>query len=114
MLAGILGAAAMLWAVALSVGGLATKLWAMPPVLFILMIAYHGVRQGRSTYLVDMSPEDQRSAYAAVSNPVIGFLLLVAGFAGGGAAIFGPNATLILFALMAIAAFGLREVEGVD
>ena len=73
---------------------------------------------GRSTYLVDMSPENQRSAYAAVSNTVIGLLLLVAGVAGGGVALIGPTATLVLFALMAIgaaaAAIGLREVEAAD
>jgi hypothetical protein len=118
MLTGIVGACAMLGAVALSLLGLATQIWAMPLVLFILMIAYHGVRQGRSTYLVDMSPKDQRSAYAAVSNTVIGVLLLIAGFAGGGAALFGPNATLVLFALMAVGAavvaFGLSEVEALD
>ena len=118
MLTGIVGAVAMLGAVALAAAGLATQVWAMPLVLFILMIAYHGVRQGRSTYLVDMSPEDQRSAYAAVSNTVIGVLLLVAGIAGGGAALFGPVVTLVLFAAMAvgaaIAAIGLREVERTD
>ncbi len=59
-LTGCVGAVAMLGAVALSVLGLATQIWAMPLVLFILMIAYHGVRQGRSTYLVDMSPENLR------------------------------------------------------
>lgn len=85
----------MLGAVGLDLLGLATQIWAMPLVLFILMIAYHGVRQGRSTYLVDISPADQRAAYAAVSNTVIGVLLLVAGVVGGGAALFGPNVTLI-------------------
>ena len=92
---GIVGAVAMLAAVALSVLGLAAQIWAMPLVLFVMMIAYHGVRQGRSTYLVDISPENQRSAYAAVSNTVIGVLLLFAGFAGGGAALVGPTATLV-------------------
>ena len=118
MLTGVGGALAMVGAVGLNTFGLASRFWAMPLMLFILMIAYHGVRQGRSTYLVDMSPEGQRSAYAAVSNTVIGVLLLVAGVVGGGAALIGPNATLILFALMAvgaaIAALGLREVEGGD
>jgi hypothetical protein len=118
MLTGIVGALAMVGAVALALLGMATQIWAMPLVLFILMIAYHGVRQGRSTYLVDMSPKDQRSAYAAVSNTVIGGLLLVAGVAGGGAALIGPVATLVLFAVMsagaAIAALGLREVEAAD
>jgi MFS family permease len=118
MLTGIVGAVAMLGAVALSVLGLATQIWAMPLVLFVLMIAYHGVRQGRSTYLVDMSPENQRSANAAVSNTVIGVLLLFAGFAGGGAALVGPTATLVLFAVMAagaaVAAIGLNKIEAAD
>jgi MFS family permease len=118
MLTGIVGAVAMVGAVALALLGMATQIWAMPLVLFVLMIAYHGVRQGRSTYLVDMSPKDQRSAYAAVSNTVIGGLLLIAGVAGGGAALIGPVATLVLFAAMsaaaALAALGLREVEAAD
>ncbi len=118
MLTGIVGAMAMVGAVALSVMGLATQIWAMPLVLFILMIAYHGVRQGRSTYLVDTSPADKRAAYAAVTNTVIGVLLLAAGVVGGGAALVGPNATLVLFALMAgaaaVFAYGLDEVERPD
>lgn len=115
MLAGLLGAAAMAGALALWAFGLAQSALAMPAVLFILMIAYHGVRQARSTYLVDMSPEDKRAAYAAVSNTVIGSILLLAGVIGGGAALFGPQATLFVFALMAIAAavvaIRLPEVE---
>jgi MFS family permease len=103
MLTGIVGAAAMMLAVALAQLGLAQTVWAMPVVLFVLMIAYHGVRQGRSTYLVDIAPEDQRAAYAAVANTVIGVLLLVAGVAGGGAALFGPQVVLVLFGLMAAA-----------
>ena len=69
----------------------------------------------RSTYLVDMAPKDQRAAYAAVSNTVIGLLLLLAGVLGGGAALIGAEATLMLFAVMALAAavlaHWLPEVE---
>jgi MFS family permease len=115
MLTGIVGAVAMVLAVALWAVGLAQAVWAMPAVLFILMVAYHGVRQGRSTYLVDMAPEDQRAAYAAVSNTVIGVILLGAGLLGGGAALLGAQATLAVFACMALAAsavaYGLPEVE---
>ncbi len=115
MLAGGTGAAAMCAAVGLWLAGLATAFWAMPVVLFVLMIAYHGVRQGRSTYLVDLAPADQRAAFAAVSNTVIGGLLLLAGVIGGGAAMIGPQATLVVFAAMAVAAAavakGLPEVE---
>jgi hypothetical protein len=108
----------MLAAVALWFLGMATAVWAMPATLFVLMLAYHGVRQARSTYLVDLSPEDQRSTYAAVSNTVIGLLLLGSGILGGGAALIGAQATLVLFALMAVAgslcAIGLPEVEKTD
>ena len=90
----------------------------LPACLMVLMIAYNGVRQGRSTYLVDMAPEDQRSAYAAVSNTVIGCILLLVGLGGGVASIFGPKLALAGFAIMALAATwmarGLDEVEKQD
>jgi len=116
MLSGVLGAVAMGAAVLLWFLGLATGWAGMPLTLFVLMIAYHGVRQGRSTYLVDLAPEDKRAAYAAVSNTVIGALLLGAGVLGGGAALIGAQATLMLFTAMAvgaaIVAIGLPEAEG--
>lgn len=118
MLTGVVGALAMSAAVVLWYLGMAQAVWAMPAVLFILMIAYHGVRQGRSTYLVDMAPADSRAAYAAVSNTVIGLLLLLAGVLGGGAALIGAQATLMLFAVMALAAavtaHWLPEVEHLE
>lgn len=115
MLSGLLGGVAMLGAVTLSATGLAERIWAMPAALFVLMIAYHGVRQGRSTYLVDLATEGQRSAFAAVSNTVIGALLLIAGAFGGALSFLGASATLCAFAgmagLAAIVALGLPEVE---
>tara|TARA_R110002110_G_scaffold164531_3_gene364696 strand:- start:122 stop:1375 length:1254 start_codon:yes stop_codon:yes gene_type:complete len=115
MMSGIIGALAMGTAVALWLLGLAQGWAAMPLVLFVLMIAYHGVRQGRSTYLVDLAPEEKRAAYSAVTNTVIGALLLGAGVLGGGAALIGAQATLLLFAAMALAAAlvarGLPEAE---
>lgn len=116
MLAGVVGALAMGGAVVLWALGLAQGWAAMPLVLFVLMVAYHGVRQGRATYLVDLAPADKRAAYAAVTNTVIGGLLLGAGVLGGGAALIGPQATLLLFTVMSIAAsfiaVGLPEAEG--
>ncbi|RVT84509.1 MFS transporter [Rhodobacteraceae bacterium CCMM004] len=112
---GSAGAAALAAALALDMAGLAGTAWAMPVVLFGLMIAYHGVRQGRSTYLVDMAPADLRTAYTAVSNTVIGLVLLGSGVFGALAALAGPGATLALFAAMCLGAVavarGLDEVE---
>ncbi len=115
ILAGFAAAIALGAALALDLAGLASTLWAIPAVLFVLMIAYHGVRQGRSTYLVDMAGEDQRSAYTAVSNTVIGTILLGSGLVGALASLAGPGAAIALFAVMSLLggliAFGLNEVE---
>lgn len=115
MLTGVLGAGAMLAAVATVWLGLGETVWALPLALFVLMLAYHGVRQGRSVYLVDMSPPEQRATYAALANTAIGTLLLVAGALGGLAALIGPEASLLGFAALCIAAsvaaLWLKEVE---
>ena len=114
-LSAVSGALALILTLALSAFGFLQIIWALPLALFMLMISYHGVRQGRSTYLVDMSPEGQRAAYSAVSNTVIGALLLVSGAFGALAGLVGPAVTLLVFAIMTVAAavvaHGLDEVE---
>lgn len=115
MACGVLGALALALALLLAAVGVADTWWALPLTLFILMIAYHGVRQGRSTYLVDMAPDGQRSAYTAVSNTVIGVVLLGSGVFGALASLAGAWVTLALFAgmsaLAAVVALRLDEVE---
>ena len=115
MYSGLAGALALLGAVLLDWVGLTGSLWALPSILFVLMIAYHGVRQGRVVYLVDMAPADSRAAYTAVSNTVIGVLLLGSGLFGALASLAGAHVTLIIFALMALAAAvvtrGLEDVS---
>ncbi|WP_422071424.1 MFS transporter [Tranquillimonas rosea] len=114
-LAGVAGAVAMGGAVVLDLLGQIGTVWALPAVLFVLMVAYHGVRQGRSTYLVDMAPPEARASYTAVSNTVIGVLLLASGAFGALASLMGPDATLCVFAGMSLAAAvvatRLAEVE---
>ncbi|HBZ42661.1 MAG TPA: MFS transporter [Maritimibacter sp.] len=113
--AGLVAAAAMALAIMLHLVGLSATIWAIPAALFLLMIAYHGVRQGRSTYLVDMSPEDSRAVYAATANTLIGGLLLVSGAFGGVLSFIGPVAALTGFAILAVTggliALGLEEAE---
>ena len=115
-LSGLVAAVALGAAVALDVAGASDTWWAVPITLFGVMIAYHGVRQGRSTYLVDMAPKDDVAAYTAVANTVIGVLLIGSGVFGALASLAGPEVTVALFAVMsavaAVAAFSLREVEG--
>lgn len=113
-LSGFVAAGFMALAVGLEVLGLASGL-AIPAVLFGLMIAYHGVRQARSIYLVDMSPEGERASYAALANTVIGGLLLLVGALGGLLSSLGPVVALSGFALLSLCggwlALGLDEVE---
>jgi hypothetical protein len=114
--AGGLGALALAAALALRAAGLFAETWAVSACLFALMIAYHGVRSGRSTYLVDMAQGDNRAGYTAVSNTLIGVILLASGVFGALASLAGPAVPVALFAglcvLAGLFALGLDEVEG--
>lgn len=114
-LSGLIAAAALAAMTGLAAAGLAGRAWAAPVVLFVLMLAYHGVRQGRSTYLVDMAPEDRRAGYAAVANLTIGIILLAVGLFGGGLGAVSALWAIGGFAAMAAAggalALTLPEVE---
>ena len=111
MLTGLAGAFGMALAVALGAAGLG---WALPGALFALMVAHQGVRLGRKTYLVDMAPKDRRADYTALSNTLIGVILMGAGVFGALASLAGPGVTLLVFAAMAgagaLVARGLDEI----
>jgi hypothetical protein len=84
--------------------------------LFVLSIAHAGVRLGRKTYLVDMARADNRAAYVAVSNTVIGVCLLLLGAATGALGSWlGPQEVIALLSLVSLAAalmaWRLDEVE---
>ncbi len=87
-----------------------------PAALFVLGIAHAGIRLGRKTYLVDMARGNKRTEYVAVSNSVIGFLLLGTGVLGALAASVSVPLTLLLLGLAGVwgAALSLRwrEVSG--
>ncbi|MEP4885941.1 MAG: MFS transporter, partial [Alphaproteobacteria bacterium] len=87
-----------------------------PLLMFVLMIGYQGVRLGRATHIVDMADADRRASYTALSNTVIGTLMLAGGAFGAMAYSFGIEAVLASFSVMcvlaAILARGLREVQG--
>ncbi len=65
-------------------------------LLFTAAMAHHGVRVGRKTYLLDMSTEDTRASYTAVSNTVMGVVLLSGGALGVLDTFLGTNAVLLL------------------
>ena len=99
----------------LNITGLLSHMFALPLVLFALMIAYQGVRLGRSTHLVDMASEDKRAAYTALSNTIIGVLLLAGSIFSVIAATAGVLTVIIIMAAMCAAAImtalGLEEVQ---
>lgn len=73
----------------------------LPVMMFVLVIAHQGVRLGRSVHIIDMADVDTRAAYTAVSNSVVGVVLLGGGVFGIIAHWFGIGMVLALFALMA-------------
>ncbi|MEE4361759.1 MAG: MFS transporter [Pseudomonadales bacterium] len=87
----------------------------LPGLLFVLMIAYQGVRLGRATHVVDMATPERRAAYTALSNTIIGVWLLTGGILGviaeawGEAILLGLLASLCMLA--AVVARGLEEVQ---
>ncbi|MGO1501200.1 MAG: MFS transporter [Marinobacter sp.] len=87
----------------------------LPALLFVLMIAHQGVRLGRSVHIVDMANRDNRATYTALSNSVVGVILLAAGVTGVIAQWLGIGAVLAIFTLMGVmaivAAAGLDDVQ---
>ncbi|MGR8946740.1 MAG: MFS transporter [Gammaproteobacteria bacterium] len=55
------------------------SVWFLPGIYCLLMVAHAGVRVGRKTYIVDLGSGNQRTDYVAVSNSVIGVVLLAMG-----------------------------------
>ena len=89
--------------------------WFYPVAFFVLSIAHSGVRIGRKTYLVDMAGGTKRTDYTAVSNTVIGVLLLVLGGVSAAVSLLGAQwALLLLGAMGGLGTFWswkLKEVE---
>lgn len=83
---------------------------------FGLGVAHAGVRLGRKTYMVDMASGNKRTDYVAVSNTVIGALLLLTGLVGAVTALISVQGTLILLGLAGLAGAAMslqwREVSG--
>ncbi|WP_018876862.1 MFS transporter [Thioalkalivibrio sp. ALE31] len=77
--------------------------WLYAALFFLLGVSHAGVRLGRKTYLVDMATQETRAAFTAVSNTVIGALLLVGGLFGLLAQLAGTEVAIFVLALMSLA-----------
>lgn len=84
-------------------------------IYFLLAVAHTGVRLGRKTHLVDMAGGEKRASYVAVSNTLIGIVLLLGGALGMLADAAGPAITVLVFAILAalgaIASLSLTEAQ---
>ncbi len=91
-------------------------LWLLPLLYFLLSVAHQGVRVGRKTYVVDLAEGNRRTDYVAVSNSVIGLVLLLMGLSGWVASAWGLGSTILLLSLLgaagAVMAAGLPDVSG--
>ncbi len=100
--AGVLGlftflAVELNWSWVISELGLAT-------IFLVLNVMHGGVRLGRKVYLVDLASIDNRAAYTAVSNTVIGVLMLAGGAIGLIGAWLGAPATVLLLGMASLMA----------
>ena len=88
----------------LDLAGLLTSTpWITPGAFFLLTIAHSGIRVGRKTYLLDMGSGTKRTDYVAVSNSVIGLVLLLGGILGLLAPVVGSGGMLLILSLMGFA-----------
>jgi MFS family permease len=77
--------------------------WLYPAAFFILGIAHSGVRLGRKTYIIDMAGGNKRTDYVAVSNTVIGFVLLLTGGISALASYISPQAIILMLSFFGLA-----------
>jgi MFS family permease len=77
--------------------------WLYPAFFFLLSIAHSGVRMGRKTYIVDLAGGNKRTDYVAVSNTVIGAVLLLAGSIGALSAVISLSGVILVLAAMGLA-----------
>jgi hypothetical protein len=89
--------------------------WLYPAAFLGLGIAHAGIRLGRKTYLVDMAGGNRRTDYVAVSNTVIGLILLLAGSVTAALSFLAPDVIILALAATTFAGIvtglGLPEVQ---
>ena len=83
--------------------GLNHSYWIYPMAFFVLGIAHSGVRLGRKTYVIDMAGGNRRTDYVAVSNTIIGFILLIAGGISALATFISPEGIILVLSLFGLA-----------
>lgn len=89
--------------------------WLAGALIFMAAVAHHGARVGRKTYLIDMATQETRAQFTAVSNTVIGGVLLLGILLGVLEAYAGVEAVvgllIVLGAIAAVRALRLPNVQ---
>lgn len=98
--------------------GSAGALWVYGLLFFLIGLAHTGIRSGRKTYLVDHADAGNRAELVAVSNTLMGVVLLASGAFGLLAESLGERVVILVFALLGIVgaflAWTLPEIGSAD
>lgn len=78
--------------------------WLAAGLIFVAAVAHEGARVGRKTYLIDMANQANRAQYTAVSNTLIGLVLLAGIWLGALEQWLGVSAVLATLTGVAIVA----------
>ncbi|WP_191284860.1 MFS transporter [Aliiroseovarius zhejiangensis] len=100
-MSGLVAAGAYGLTAAMVLGGGTLGLWWAVGLMFVAQVAYQGVRSGRSIFLTDMTRDETRLRYTALSNTVIGIVLFAGLGLGGVAQLAGAEYALVICAIMA-------------
>jgi MFS family permease len=73
--------------------------WTYAVAFFLLGVMHSGIRLGRKTYIVDMASGNRRTDYVAVSNTVIGIILLLAGLLAPLSLVIPPAGIILLLSI---------------
>jgi len=93
----------MMFVVVTWIHGLNHSWWIYPLAFFILGIAHSGVRLGRKTYVIDMAGGNRRTDYVAVSNTIIGVVLLITGGISALASFIPAEGIILILSLFGLA-----------
>jgi len=70
----------------------------------VIMVCHGGVRLGRKAYLVNMATVETRARYVAVSNTVIGGVMLLGGLVGIAGDVWSPLAVIMALSVLGFTA----------
>lgn len=74
-----------------------------PLGFFLVSLSHAAIRVARSTYLVDMAEDDQRTRYTGAANTLMGVILLCVGALSSVIALKGPAWALVFLSLIGFA-----------